>query len=445
MLTDSAVPDVTRGRVAQVALQSLWFVAIPAALALLTLRYLVPVPVDESPENLVVAIVRIAEGNPVALGAVLFLVFAGVTRHFSADLPGARYLSPLAPALAARAGRDCLRAHPEAAELLRALTTSSVRKRIGRRLSGDALDRFEAALADLGDAFDSGDVARVSAAENSLRTVAAPSLLAEARRSGLVLTMFVVAAAAAALLGRATVAESYRVLSESMLPTFEPGDCVLGDKLAYGVRFGERRYLTRQSPRRGDIVVFPNLHPEPGAPDHLVKRVIGVPGDRISMRGAHPVINGWEVPSCDAGAYVFAEPWGDVRGRLVVEFLEGEAYLTSLTPVTSRFEHYDVRPGEVFVLGDNRNNSSDSRAWNGGTGGGVPVLALDGKVERFILGTHRDGSVDLSRFLSRLSARVHLEGVDVRPLEQGIARCLAHRPVSTAPNPGSDRAVASVR
>jgi signal peptidase I len=241
---------------------------------------------------------------------------------------------------------------------------------------------------------------------------------------------------AAALLVRATVAEPYRVLTASMLPTLEPGDQVLVNKLAYRSEAA--------LPARGDVVAFRSdavALSEPGVPPVLMKRVIALPGDRVQMRGGLPVINGWQVPTCDVGEYVYLLPDGQggaATGRLLVEFLDERAYLTVQT-VTRPFPHsYEVKPGEVFVLGDNRGNSIDSRSYRGALGAGVPLAAIHARVERYLVGTHLDGRADWQRALRPVatgSPRLHVEGFDVRPLEEAIARCLRDAPKATRPPP----------
>jgi len=265
-----------------------------------------------------------------------------------------------------------------------------------------------------------------------------------ARRSGrgALGTLATLAAGVSVVLGvRAKLAEPYQVLTSSMLPTLAPTDRIAANKLAY-------RTSTHLIPPRGDVVVFRSaaVALAPGtAPPVLVKRVIGHEGDRIEMLGGTPVINGWQVPSCAAGPFLEVLPDGEgglLRGQLRVEFLGDHPYLTVHSfPMPSLKGPYVVRPGEVFVLGDNRANSSDSRVWNSGRGGGAPLSAIEGRAQWFLVGTHRSGEADLSRFLRPLDVleqRVHLEGFNAIGLEEGIAKCLRERPTRTFPPPAGE-------
>jgi signal peptidase I len=235
---------------------------------------------------------------------------------------------------------------------------------------------------------------------------------------------------AVALLLRARVVETSHVVGPSMLPTLKQGDRVLVNELAY---------VGGKLPRRGDLVVFKAGTQLGGSgPQSLVKRVVGVPGDRMAFQQGRLFINEWPVPNCDAGPYANVLGTLSVRGRVTVEFLDGSTYLTIRTPGERAFSSYTVKPGEVFVIGDDRGMSSDSRVWNEGRGAGVPVSAIEGKVARILVGGRRDGKLDLTRaFASLGSLRVDEQSVDVRKLEGRIASCLKDRPASTSPPAGS--------
>src|SRR5262249_49399023 len=127
---------------------------------------------------------------------------------------------------------------------------------------------------------------------------AAPAPKAPAAREAAKLAGLVAAAVVAAL-GLRSCVRPYRVLSASMLPTMEPDDLV-------GARITRPWAGAPRPPRRGDVVVFRGADVAStwglrALPEILVKRVIGLPGDHISMLGGAPVINGWQVPTCDAG------------------------------------------------------------------------------------------------------------------------------------------------
>jgi signal peptidase I len=162
------------------------------------------------------------------------------------------------------------------------------------------------------------------------------------------------------------------------------------------------------------------------SPDDLIKRVIALPGDVLEVDSGHAIINGWRVPSCPVGPYVVSEDaFGASEGDLFVEYLEGTAYLAFYDRDfgSQRQGPYRVQPGEVWVMGDNRHHSADSRAWPNGSGGlgrGVPEANIKGRA-MFVW-------APLSRmFTDLMGSPVLPEGAPQEVLT-AIADCLAKRP-----------------
>ena len=420
----------------QVALRGLVFVVIPALLAILVMVFFVPrsVPGLAGP----LAVIALAGHRyPALLGAGLFLFFSALARYWRSSLPGWRYLSELPASLAPGVPADRLPERAAAASLGRWLGAPRTRRRLERTVGAERYAEIESRRSDLWRGIEEGDDLAIQGTVRALEELAAPALAARRWREAVSLVATVASAVLVALVVRARVAEPYSVLSASMLPTLEPGDWVVGSKLAYGS-------AGAKMPRRGDVIIFRAATvglAAPEAPPVLVKRVLGTPGDHITMQAGFPIINGWRVPACDVGPYIYPLPDGQggaFQGRLVVEFLDDRAYLAVHAGSKPFAGEYEVKPGEVFVLGDNRSNSVDSRAWNEGRGGGVPLAGVDARAQWFLVGTHIDGRSDWSRVLRSLDATrtlLHVEGSDSGSLDEGIAKCLKNPPKETHPPP----------
>jgi signal peptidase I len=231
---------------------------------------------------------------------------------------------------------------------------------------------------------------------------------------------------------RAFVVEAFKIPGGSMAPTLLVGDHIFVSKSAYGAAIPfTRARLWTSPPRRGEVVVF--AFPEHPNQD-FVKRAIALPGDTLSTKGGHPSLNGWLVPSCHVGRWSYEDPDSpSVRhdGDLFVEFLGEESYLTFYDEMTGFFPEvqgpYVVKPGEFWVLGDNRNNSHDSRMWYQGRGGGVPFDHARGRA-LFVWWSESPNRSGIAVHKPTLpDSAVSLQGA--------LDACLKQRPAQTLPPP----------
>jgi signal peptidase I len=179
----------------------------------------------------------------------------------------------------------------------------------------------------------------------------------------------------AVLLLRSFLVEPFRIPSGSMLPTLLIGDFILVNKFTYGIRLpvADTKVIELGRPQRGDVVVF--RYPEdPSVP--FIKRVVGLPGDRVGYYGKVLYINGQPAPQQPVGTYRGEGSDAVMNGAdMRTESLSAVSHDILIQAGAPSVEGELVVPdGHYFVMGDNRDNSRDSRYW-----GTVPDENLIGK------------------------------------------------------------------
>lgn len=174
---------------------------------------------------------------------------------------------------------------------------------------------------------------------------------------------------------RSFVVEPFKIPSGSMMPTLLAGDFILVNKFAYGLRVPilNNTFLEIGKPKRGDVIVF---HYPPDPSIDYIKRVIGLPGDKIAYRDKRLYVNGkkLDVEFVDDYQYV-GSGLNMVYAKRYEEELDGNTHDILIEEDTIVVDaEVEVPPGHYFAMGDNRDNSRDSRVW-----GFVPENNLVGK------------------------------------------------------------------
>lgn len=158
---------------------------------------------------------------------------------------------------------------------------------------------------------------------------------------------------------RGFIAEPFRIPSGSMLPTLEIGDFILVNKFSYGIRLPawNKKVIDIGSPQRGDVIVF--RYPEDPSIDYI-KRVVGVPGDKVAYYDKVLYINGKRMPQSKGTVYRPGYDYilrkSENLGGVVHDVLDNQMYPARDFVIT-------VPKHKYFVMGDNRDNSRDSRFW----------------------------------------------------------------------------------
>ncbi|HTP39197.1 MAG TPA: signal peptidase I [Steroidobacteraceae bacterium] len=176
---------------------------------------------------------------------------------------------------------------------------------------------------------------------------------------------------------RSFVFEPFRIPSASMMPGLVDGDFVFVAKYSYGLRLPvlNTRILRTGEPRRGDVIVF-RLPRDPSV--YFIKRLVGLPGDHIVVSDNRVSINGIEQPQRPDGTY--AGGYGFSGARLALERFGAAEHVLMFAPDRLATDFEAVVPeGEYYFMGDNRNDSEDSRFPDVGF---VPERNLVGRATR---------------------------------------------------------------
>ena len=185
---------------------------------------------------------------------------------------------------------------------------------------------------------------------------------------------------------RSFIVEPFKIPSGSMMPTLLAGDYILVNKFTYGLRVPilNNTFFQIDHPTRGDVFVF-HYPPEPSI--DYIKRVVGLPGDKIRYQDKHLTINGKLLAVQDLGNYEYMLPGlnnmtathykeqlGNVQHDILIHDVVGNYDADTIGAKFANDEEIIVPAGHYLAMGDNRDNSSDSRVW-----GFVPERNLVGK------------------------------------------------------------------
>jgi signal peptidase I len=435
--SDAPAPRVSR--LLKLIYWAVWFVLLPIVAASLLIWALTPPSAAEvgGPLGWLEGIVR---AQPVPVGIVLFTVVEIVLWAARHQLPLAKYAHP--PSRAdlpqhLRATFERARALLDEAEMI----LSRNERAVVRELTAKERERLQGELSALRDVMErvpfeeEAFIDALTKADGEVDIRLGRWRKSEVREYVEAIAM----AVAVAFALRAFVIEAFKIPSGSMIPTLMVGDHIFVNKFSYGpaIPYTRSRVWTSMPPHRADVMVFAfPEHPE----QDFIKRVIALPGDRLEARGGHPILNGWEVPSCKVGTWSYSDydsPISKHEGDLYVEYLGDESYLTFYDRASGAYPDYQgpyfVKPGEVWVMGDNRNNSHDSRMWFGGQGGGVPFENIRGRA-LFVWLSVSDNGMDWSREGAPVMGRPRLPPAAMG-LEPQLDKCLHDRPAVTSPPP----------
>lgn len=217
------------------------------------------------------------------------------------------------------------------------------------------------------------------------------------------------------------IAKPFYIPSESMMPDLLKGDRLVVSKYPYGWSWDSFSFhilphwtgrVFGRMPARGDVVIVT----PPDSDEDYIKRVIGLPGDTIELRGGRLILNGKMVPwQKEAPTTLPVDPNLDCAAKFGPQFqmtgADGRQYCRlpivretlptgvsydtiDLGPSTAdNFGPYTVAADHVFLMGDNRDDSADSRVptWEGGLGGAVPWENIGGRAEFITFSLHGDG------------------------------------------------------
>jgi len=197
-----------------------------------------------------------------------------------------------------------------------------------------------------------------------------------------------------ALILRSFLVEAFKIPSGSMIPTLLIGDHIFVNKYVYGIHLPilNKRIVDWSEPERGEVIVF--VYPNDPEKDYI-KRVIGVPGDQIMVEGEHVYVNGEKVKQTKAEEYEHTDGIDGTKEKFSLHHISlGDAQFDVIYR-KNRYhqrQEFKVKKDHYFVMGDNRDNSSDSRIW-----GQVPSANIKGRAILVWWSSSDANGINLSR------------------------------------------------